>query len=51
MTPSDFPTLSYTPDESMLLVQARAHHADVALLPLLVPDLQLRLLEDVDQAA
>ena len=34
----------------MLLVQARPHHADVALLALLVPNLQLMLLEDVHQS-
>ena len=32
-------------------MQPRAHHADVALLPLLVPDLELRLLEDVHQSS
>merc|ERR1711884_1027736 len=34
----------------MLLVQARPHHADVALFALLVPNLQLMLLEDVHQS-
>ena len=32
-------------------MEPRAHHADVTLLPLLVPDLELRLLENVHQSS
>ena len=43
-------TVTSSPYERVLLVQARPHHADVTLLSLLVTNLQLRLLEDVHQS-